>query len=170
MGLRKGMRFAGTRALAALALVACGDGAAAPGLDGTMVAHVLPTLLWVAERSLTATRAGADLVITGEDYRERRVTLALHELEPDPSNPDAPRTLSLNDSTDVTVGYAQYRESAVNLFTTTELGARGTVTITHLSPTRVSGTFSFIARRPSEGIGVDLNRTVSNGEFDVRIR
>jgi hypothetical protein len=166
------MQVIATLVGASTAYSACAGGApAGPGVNGTMLAQVPPALLWVAERSLTATRSGPDLSITGEDHRGRKVTLELRNLPENPVDPTETRLLTLTDSTDITVGFAQYRESPVDLFTTTDLGGRGTVEITYLSPTRVSGTFSFLARRPVEsGILSDLLRSVSNGEFDVRIR
>ena len=158
-------------AAGASAYSACSGEAAAPGIDGVMLAQVPPALLWVAERSLSARRSGPDLTIAGEDFRGRRVTLELRNLPVDPPDPTATRLLTLNDSTDIDVGFAQYRESVLDLFTTTDLGGRGIVEITYLSPSRVAGTFSFLARRPIQsGAQVDLLRSVSNGEFDVRIR
>ncbi|HKS05306.1 MAG TPA: hypothetical protein VJR92_03250 [Gemmatimonadaceae bacterium] len=166
------VHLVGTIIAAMIAGVACGDGVpAGPGVNGTMLAKIPVELLWVAERSLAATRSGPDLTIVGEDYRGRKITLELRNLPENPSDPDEPRLLTLTDSTDISVGFAQYRESAFNLFTTADPLGNGTVVITYLSPTRIAGTFSFLARRPVEsGILSDLFRSVSNGEFDVRIR
>ena len=166
------VQLMGTVIAAAIAGIACGDATpAGPGVNGTMLAKVPVELLWVAERSLTARRSGPDLSIVGEDYRGRKISLELRNLPENPSDPEEPRLLSLNDSTDISVGFAQYRETPTNLFTTADPLGNGTVAITYLSPTRIAGTFSFLARRPVEGGAVsDLFRSVSNGEFDVRIR
>ncbi len=54
------------------------------------------------------------------------------------------------------------------VWTTSNSGAAGTVTVTALTPTRIAGTFEFVAD-PSFGAGGTAPRTVTNGQFDLTL-
>jgi len=53
------------------------------------------------------------------------------------------------------------------LWSTTNPGGTGTVTITHLSGNKILGNFSFTSISTTE-TGANATRTVTNGSFDVR--
>jgi hypothetical protein len=100
---------------------------------------------------------------------ERRVTLQLYGIAPDAGAPDAVRSVSITDSTAVALGFAQYREGPNQVFTTVAPGGSGTITITHLSDSRVRGRFDFRGIAPGSAGGGEGLRNVVNGEFNVRI-
>lgn len=81
-------------------------------------------------------------------------------------NVDGPGTYPLGTGPTVDGGTGLVASAAVG-FGTPLTGNAGTVTITTLTPTRIAGTFSFVANQNYGGTGG--TRTVTNGQFDLAL-
>ncbi|CAN5867630.1 hypothetical protein BH23GEM9_BH23GEM9_29450 [soil metagenome] len=74
-------------------------------------------------------------------------------------------TYPLGVSSVIVGGRAQFSESGV-VWATPNNGASGSVTLTTLTPTRIAGTFEYIAQL-SSGSSATQSRSITNGVFDI---
>lgn len=136
-------------------------------VNGTITASVDGYGPWTGNRTATATSANGSLTITGEDGNFIEVTLFLVGVDLNSAHPDSVRMISLTPVTADTSGYFRYAEGSGTQYSTIPAG-HGLVTLTHVAPDRVVGTFSFTAY-PPDGVGVSpLQHTVTGGAFDIK--
>jgi hypothetical protein len=165
-------------------LAACGGGSGGgPGGGGagggtaTGSGHLRATIdgqAWAADQNTIQVNSSAavpgTLTITGT-----RVTSAANYLSLTMAlgyiNGPATYPLGVNQGTNaggtVTV-LDQSSASQLGIWMTDLTGARGTLTVTSMSATRIAGTFQFMAP-PQTGSAVTSTRTVTDGDFELPI-
>lgn len=165
MFVRGTVRRAGPVALIAsmMTVAACSsgnDGGTGPnGLTGTFKATIDGSA-WVATTAAAAASAGGIFTLTGVAANGTAVTMSLYSV-------DAPGVYPLGVGGTVAGGIATVTATP-SLWSTPLSGAAGTVTITAVSPTHITGTFSFNAP-PTIGQTVTNTRAVTAGQFDLSV-
>lgn len=138
-------------------------------VNGTMSATLAGYGPWIGQRTVTATTTNGALKIIGEDVNFKKITLFLVGVNLTSSQPEAPRTIYITPVVADTVGYVELLETfqtTVYRYNTFE-GGHATITLTHVSPDRVAGTFAFIVQTWPGTLGQE-SRSVTGGVFDIR--
>jgi hypothetical protein len=123
--------------------------------NGSMGA-LIDGVVWNADVSIVASYSNGMLSVTGEDALKRRIGFGLRAT--------GPRAISVG-SGDF-VGFSLSISESDDTLPSIWSGQSGEIRLTRLTPTRASGTFTFIAI-PFQGTPATGTRTVSSGTFDV---
>ena len=122
-----------------------------------------------AQASVSASYKNEVLTVMGGDGDAQRVTITLYNIDRSGS---WPRTFRLDLPGVSNVGFAQYTEpyslTSYRFYSTAAARGVGSVTITAFSPTKVEGTFSFVAQL-TEGVGAVLVN-VTDGMFAAPVK
>jgi Family of unknown function (DUF6252) len=139
---------------------ACGKSSTGPGNDSSKFTATLDGTPWSAN-STTASATGATggvFAIAGADAAGTAVSLVVYNL-------GAPGTYPLGVGGTIFGGSGTVSQSSSSWWTALS-GNAGSVTITAVSATHITGTFSFVA---VPLVGGGSNRTVANGSFDLPV-
>ena len=139
----------------------------APGGGSGPMSATIDGQAWVSDAVSANAQLGAGLpgsfVIMGNKVISSTDAISIQLIV---YNVDGPGTYPLGTGPTVDGGHGIVASAAVG-FATPLNGNAGSVTITTLTPTRIAGTFSFVANQNYGGTGG--TRTVTNGQFDLTL-
>lgn len=157
-------RGVGPIGLLVMAAAACGGGSSTgPGPGAGQFSATINGSAWSADASLIQTptpqKAGHYPL-----YGAKLVGSTLNGITFNLLGITAPGTYPLGTSGGVVGGIASLNEASA-VWQTPVSGDAGSITVSTLTPTRIAGTFQFVAE--AAGAGATGTRTVTNGQFDL---
>ena len=125
---------------------------------------------WSGTKTVKATFQNGNLTIVGEDAEFATITILLIGIDSNPAQADSARVYRVTAETGNTAGYCEYNQQllSTNIRYSTLPGGNGLITLTHVSPGRVAGTFSCQASLPPNSTYVPSVVSIGNGAFDIR--